>query len=326
MTNREHNNKREQGGDPDSEHITGPEEGAVLPQPQSVLAPQNSLDELRRQENHTRSPRPQERVFPGRKESPEESAISMEMLEINRELLKATRLMARGTIYGILVGAVAAVAFFLQFCAMSQQTKTLRDQAMGDAASASLSAVQTQDQLRIAQKQANSARDTITTMRRQMTLYERAWVGTSDNAYTITENGPIGSSVFVKNTGKSPAMDIVCRMSGITITKPRIHVLKYSDITYPADLPITKQGTLFPGQRFPLSVNSSPTEPKKQKVWFENIQKGDWIQYFFGEVQYKDIFGKSHWTHFCSRFVPATKSGTPCPIYNGTDNDSQESR
>ena len=53
-------------------------------------------------------------------------------------------------------------------------------------------------------------------------------------------------------------------------------------------------------------------EAGKQKIWFDNVQGGDYVQYFFGEVRYKDAFGKNHWTHFCSQFVPTTKTGTPC--------------
>ncbi len=59
--------------------------------------------------------------------------------------------------------------------------------------------------------------------------------------------------------------------------------------------------------------------PAKQKIWFENVQDGTWIQYFFGEIRYKDVFGVDHWTHFCTSYVPETKGGTPCGVYNETD-------
>lgn len=153
-------------------------------------------------------------------------------------------------------------------------------------------------------------------------LDQRAWLGASDYTYTITESGPITSTAIVLNTGKSPARDILCRITGVT--KLKTDVLQDSDIVYPPDLPILKQGTIFPNQHFPLTAGGPPMESEKQKVWFENVQSGKWTQYFFGKVRYKDTFGRDHWTHFCTQFVPATKSGTPCRIYNTTDDEKPQ--
>jgi hypothetical protein len=146
---------------------------------------------------------------------------------------------------------------------------------------------------------------------------QRAWLGVGDNTYTIAETGPIDSSVIVLNTGRSPALDIFCRITGTT--KPKGHTLIDSDIVYPADLSTVKEGTIFPNQHFPLKAGGPLMNPGKQKIWFANVQSGEWIQYCFGDVRYKDAFGNDHWTHFCSQFVPTTKSGTPCPIYTDTD-------
>jgi hypothetical protein len=151
---------------------------------------------------------------------------------------------------------------------------------------------------------------------------QRAWLGASDNTYTVAESGPVDSSVTVLNTGKSPAIDILCRITGTT--KLKGNVLSDSDIIYPPELPILKQGTIFPNQHFPLNAGGPPMESAKQKIWFDNVQSGEWIQYFFGDVRYKDTFGRNHWTHFCSQFVLTTKSGTPCTIYNDTDDSKRK--
>jgi hypothetical protein len=111
-------------------------------------------------------------------------------------------------------------------------------------------------------------------------------------------------------------MNILCRITGTT--KLKGHTISDSDIVYPAALPTVRQGTLFPNQRFPLRAGGPPMVAANQKIWFANIQSGTWIEYFFGDVRYKDTFGKDHWTHFCTQFVPATKGGAPCPIYNDT--------
>lgn len=167
---------------------------------------------------------------------------------------------------------------------------------------------------------ADNAKASIEATKEAMRLDQRAWLGASDYTYSIAESGPIDSSASVTNTGKTPALNILCKTSGTT--KVKGYVLRDSDIVYPSEMPIVKEGTLFPNQHFPLKANATAMNSEKQKIWFDNVQSGDWIQYFFGEVRYKDAFGRDHWTHFCTQFVPGTKSGTPCPIYNETD-DSQ---
>jgi hypothetical protein len=153
-------------------------------------------------------------------------------------------------------------------------------------------------------------------------LEQRAWLGTSDYMYTITESSPVKSLAIGLNTGKTPAMEIFCKITGIT--KPKGYVLSDADIVYPDDLPTLKQGTIFPNQHFPLTAGGPQMEPGKQKTWFENVKAGEWVQYFFGEIRYRDVFHQDHWTHFCTQYVPDTESGTPCPIYNDTDDDKKQ--
>jgi hypothetical protein len=148
-------------------------------------------------------------------------------------------------------------------------------------------------------------------------LDQRAWLGVSDYTYSLGESGTIGSTGIVLNTGKSPASNIHCRITGMT--KEKDYVLRDSDLVYPPELPTVTQGTLFPNQHFPLTAGGPPMDPSSQKAWSDNVASGELMQYFFGEVRYKDSFGVWHWTYFCTKYVPSTKSGTPCPIYNDTD-------
>ena len=169
---------------------------------------------------------------------------------------------------------------------------------------------------------ANNAKASIQATQDAMRLDQRAWLSVGDDTYAIDESGPVTSSVTVLNTGKSPATNVLCRITGVT--KPKGHVLADSDIVYSADLPTQKQGTLFPNQHFPLAAGGPPMEPGSQRRWFASVRSGEQVQYFFGNVRYKDTFGRDHWTHFCSQFVPGTKSGTPCPIYNDTDDSKRK--
>lgn len=156
----------------------------------------------------------------------------------------------------------------------------------------------------------------------EMKQDQRAWMGGGDYTYSITDSGPISSTAMVLNFGKTPALDILHRITGTT--KPNGYILTDSDIIYPVDLPTLKSGTLFPNQHIPLNAGGPPMDPEKQKIWFNNVARGDWIQYFFGDIRYKDIFGKDHWTHFCTQYVPVTKGGTPCAIYNDTDDEKMQ--
>ena len=215
--------------------------------------------------------------------------------------------------------------------AIAAKTQAEKMQSMSDAADKIRQAAEnmvTQDQriadnaqkaLDASSKQSKASLDTSIASSRQD---QRAWLGASDYTYSITESGPIESSAIVLNIGKSPAMEVLCRISGTT--KPKGYSLSDSDIVYSTDLTILKEGTLFPNQHFPIKAGGTPMDIGKQKIWFGNVLNGDWIQYFFGEVRYKDTFGTDHWTHFCTQFVPATKGGTPCPIYNDTDDSKRK--
>ena len=156
-----------------------------------------------------------------------------------------------------------------------------------------------------------------------MRLDQRAWLGSSDWTYNITESDPIKGTVEIINTGKTPATDTTCRFSGGYF--PKTHILTEADITYPESSRILKQGTIFPTQRFPLKVDATPISPDFQKTWFQSVQNEEWIQYFWGYVEYTDTFDRKHWTHFCTAYVPKTKDGTPCTIYNDTD-DAKKKR
>jgi hypothetical protein len=203
---------------------------------------------------------------------------------------KATRQTATATIVMAVFTVVLAIVGVLTYCVLKNQLREMHEGGI----------------------------DTHT-LAKSAELDQRAWLGAGDYIYTITESNPVACSATVLNTGRTPAMGILCRITGTT--KLKGYVLKDSDIVYPADMPIIKQGTIFPKQHFPLNAGGPPMDTGKQKAWFDHVTDGDWIQYFFGEVRYRDIFGKDHWTHFCTQFVPKTKSGTPCSIYNDTDDN-----
>lgn len=98
---------------------------------------------------------------------------------------------------------------------------------------------------------AQAAENAVKTTQAQMRLDQRDWLGAQDETSSIAESGPLHSSVSAINKGRSPAIEIYCRIAGTT--KAKGDAFHESDIVYPPGLPIVRQGTLFPNAQFPLT-------------------------------------------------------------------------
>ncbi len=87
------------------------------------------------------------------------------------------------------------------------------------------------EQVRTAQDANLLAQASAKASERQSKLDQRAWLGSGDETYTINESGPIESATYVTNSGKTPAFNIICRITGTA--KPRGYALRRTDIVYP---------------------------------------------------------------------------------------------
>ncbi len=135
------------------------------------------------------------------------------------------------------------------------------------------------------------------------------------------------STARMTNVGKSPAVDVFGRAAGVT--KPAGYVLKLSDIVYDAAAHWKRAMTLFPTQHYPLTdtfdwSNDPPgTLNDRRKIYIAALQARTLVQYFWGEVRYRDAFGVQHWTHYCTMISGDLNTGTPCDIYNETDQNPE---
>ena len=123
---------------------------------------------------------------------------------------------------GILViGGVTAKYIRQQFIEMSSQTDILATQIQGDAASASIRALQAEKQLAIAQQQARAAQtqakaaqDSANAILQQTEIGARPWLEISEIALaggiSINMNGESRSTVHIvaQNIGKTPAREV----------------------------------------------------------------------------------------------------------------------
>lgn len=264
----------------------------------------------------------------------EQHEFARQQVETNRWLTRFTGALVFATFCTIAVGIWQASIYHAQLTAMQGQLDEMKRtgeqsteqtwSAIGNinwmARSADWSQKESKLGIESSERQSKAELDaTIANFRQE----QRAWLGAQDFTDSLPEKGQVWSSAWIVNTGKSPAMNIVCRSSGFT--RDAGHVLKTSDFVYPSSLPEIKQGTIFPNQRFPLKTLAGPElDEAKQTALFNNVKARIWTEYLFGEVRYRDTFGKLHWTHFCTELAADLTSGTPCPIYNDTDDNKDD--
>jgi hypothetical protein len=77
---------------------------------------------------------------------------------------------------------------------------------------------------------------------------------------------------------------------------------------------IPSRTTLFPNTDFFVNVSTSRklTEDELKGINDDRTM----VVYVFGEVRYKDIFGKPHTTKFCSYYEPLANMFASCHQYN----------
>jgi hypothetical protein len=153
---------------------------------------------------------------------------------------------------------------------------------------------------------------------RQANLDERAWVGFVNPFLTLEKSSPLKIGTHVTILGKSPAVQII--VSQGNIFAPVEHELRAEDIKFiPPTIP---QGTGFPGSTFPIQETSASSGNQEVSAGIDAVVAKTNVIYYFGRVDYMDIFGKPHWTDFCY-VIPSVSinDSHPCAIFNDSDVD-----
>ncbi len=157
------------------------------------------------------------------------------------------------------------------------------------------------------------------TAKRQLRAYVAVKIGPVTNFGPDTE---AQITIAFQNYGQTPAIDLRANC----ILFPRQYPLREKeDLTIPVDqklIQVTKEGrgvTLHPRDVYFGSV----LKREINQGVYQGIKSGEIIRlYAFGQVDYKDIFGVLHWTHFCYSFHgegPTIPNWEACPRYNDTD-------
>jgi len=142
---------------------------------------------------------------------------------------------------------------------------------------------------------------------------QRAWVGVEklespSKIEEIKEGSPVSVNLVWKNFGKSPALqtDVAAGMRIMGRTE------EFEAVYDSESGPETAQETNMPaisGAIWPSVTYRSPRGSlmfTKQQA--TDIQRGEQRLYVYGKATYRDAFGRPHSTHFCSRFVPESRT------------------
>jgi hypothetical protein len=153
-----------------------------------------------------------------------------------------------------------------------------------------------------AESAADTASKTLDEMKKSSRLDQRAWVGLVENTPPPLLNGPkavyakegekITVGVIITNSGKTPAMKFRPKRRLVAIPAGKPFIPDYSAPTVNQSVVVIQ-----PGMKVPL--NSAPTDMPMTKSQIDQFSNGKLVLYYYGRLQYEDIFGNAHETNFC---------------------------
>lgn len=163
----------------------------------------------------------------------------------------------------------------------------------------------------------------------EMRMEQRAWVemSASPQNLNVVPAQQVHVHLVVENIGKSVAREVNAFVTVEMLPTDRAPVLNSGKS---AGISGTT-GVLYPGEQLPIDTtmyvtNDAGSEIKTAVLSDEDVQRWQQGRAYFvvrGETTFLDIFGKKHWTHFCTFFM-GSAPGVPaasCTAYNGVDGD-----
>jgi hypothetical protein len=140
---------------------------------------------------------------------------------------------------------------------------------------------------------------------------QRAWVGAVE--FGRPNNLEIGKKAtfnfVVSNSGKTPALHVTQRIAAWPFAKGQEF--------HPVWTPITTQSAVIvlqPGMRITISTNEQFAPNTETTI--ARLKTGEEVMYVYGEITYKDVAGRTHYSHFCAYIAPDLITGSVCTTYN----------
>jgi len=146
---------------------------------------------------------------------------------------------------------------------------------------------------------------------------QRAWIAIESMTVTTLEAGkPLATEVKIVDTGKTIALDLYYP-GEVQTSHARMDVdafLRSKDM--PPPVAATRVGALFRNIDVTIPAQTSVPLSAEQVT---AIQTRQLLVYLFGDVHYKDIFGKAHTTQYCGIYVPDHNKFEACGQHDHVD-------
>lgn len=232
---------------------------------------------------------------------PQQSPTESEEVQISRAMLEVNRRSVRATTYGIVVAAIAALFFWLQFKTMTYQTQIFSAQAVASVANAISSDDLIKKQIAALQQQAQAAQDSVAEIRKQMRGSQAAivTVGFPRNPDSI-QALVIGIIAEFKNVGKVNAL----QFKSITSLQ-LIEIPDFTNIGSPQTLRVAKPQIppYLPDYGNEVLVNAVFDESGVTEKDVDAIRTGKATYKITTIYSYDDGFGDTISQNRCYMFV-----------------------
>jgi hypothetical protein len=156
---------------------------------------------------------------------------------------------------------------------------------------------------------------------------ERAWISVLVPTSYPLNGTSIPVVTQITNSGKTPARDVEWDVVATIFNKGEDPALGDFSVGHPHNHVVA--GVVFPNAPVPLALtvvhygpdSAEPIVP--DDTLRQDIANGNRFIIFYGRVTYYDVFGKLHWTQFCTGSGTAIQSSLKkCISYNDVDNTS----
>jgi len=130
---------------------------------------------------------------------------------------------------------------------------------------------------------------------------------------TLAPDKPLKTEVKIINTGRTVALDLTSSGRVQTSFGP-LNVEEFvhsKNMLQPADA--TRAGALFQNVDVTIPAQTSTPLTSEQVEAIKTRQL--WV-YLFGDIHYKDVFGKPHTTQYCGIYVPDTEKLEACGLHD----------
>jgi hypothetical protein len=153
---------------------------------------------------------------------------------------------------------------------------------------------------------------------RALVVSHRPWVGAKEMNFLpqlpITAGVITAASITCENYGDGPALEVttVCCFGSWST--------RFTEAEAEREIAACGERSVFTIMpHSPASGGSAGCSDKFTEEIIRKVEAGEkWI-YFFGKIEYKDVFGGKHWTRFCSEYDPKRRNFKYTPTYNDTD-------